>query len=79
MKKRRPAHRNLTGATIKRLRMEAEPRVTQEDMSARVSRLGLALSQEQIAKIENGQRPVTDIELTAIARALKVHVAMLFE
>lgn len=54
--------------------MNAEPKVTQEDMVGRLARQGLLLSQAQIAKIENGTRPVLDYELIAIAKALKLQV-----
>jgi HTH-type transcriptional regulator, cell division transcriptional repressor len=70
--------RNSTGAAIKRARMSITPKVTQEDMVGRLARQGLLLSQGQIAKIENGTRPVMDYELTAIAKALKVKVESFF-
>ena len=70
--------RNSTGAAIKRARMTITPKVTQEDMVGRLAKQGLLLSQGQIAKIENGTRPVMDYEITAIAKALKVQVADLF-
>jgi HTH-type transcriptional regulator, cell division transcriptional repressor len=54
--------------------MSATPKITQEDMVGRLARQGLLLSQGQIAKIENGARPVSDYELIAIAKALKVSV-----
>lgn len=71
--------RNSTGAAIKRARMNAKPKVTQEDMVGRLAKQGLLLSQGQIAKIENGTRPVLDYELIAIAKALKLQVRDLFE
>lgn len=77
--KRKPSRRNITGAAIHRIRMAAEPRITQEDMVGRLARQGVQLIQSQIAKIENGERPVLDYELAAIAKALKVPVQSLFE
>ncbi|MDD3179552.1 MAG: helix-turn-helix transcriptional regulator [Opitutaceae bacterium] len=73
------SRRNSTGRAIARLRHDARPRITQEDLAARLARQGLPFNQSQIAKIESGRRPVTDFELTAIARALKVPIAALFE
>jgi transcriptional regulator with XRE-family HTH domain len=35
------------------------------------------MDQSTLSKIENGQRPVTDIELVALAKALKVSSAWL--
>ena len=37
------------------------------------------IDQSGISKIENGQRPVTDIEVAALAKALKVLVEWLLE
>lgn len=59
--------------------MAASPRITQEDMVGRLARYGILLSQAQVAKMENGDRPITDFELAAVARALKVPIQRLFE
>ncbi|GAH40010.1 unnamed protein product, partial [marine sediment metagenome] len=40
--------------------------------------LGLSIDQSGLSKIENGQRPVADIEVAALAKALKVSIAWLF-
>jgi predicted transcriptional regulator len=71
--------KNITGRNIHRIRMAASPKITQDDMSGRLARHGLQLSQPQIAKIESGQRPLRDFEVAAIARALKVSVQALYE
>ena len=39
---------------------------------ARLQVLGIIIDQSGISKIKNGQRPVTDIEVVALAKALKV-------
>jgi hypothetical protein len=54
-------------------------KITQEDMVGRLARQGLQMNQSQIAKIESGTRPVTDFELAALAKALKVPVQVFFE
>lgn len=59
--------------------MARRPKVSQEDLAGRVASHGVPLSQAQIAKAENGQRPLKDFELWAIARALRVPVQDLFE
>ncbi len=59
--------------------MEIFPRMTQEDLVGRLARLGITINQSQVAKIENGERPVLDFEVAAIAKALKVPVQALFE
>ncbi len=53
--------------------------MTQEDLVGRLARLGITINQSQVAKIENGERPVLDFEVAAIAKALKVPVQALFE
>ncbi len=52
--------------------------MTQEQLAARLQTLGLALDRTAISKIEGGRRPVTDIEIVAICRALSIDVAALF-
>ena len=71
--------RNVTGNAIHRIRMDARPKITQEDMVGRLARQGIQINQSQIAKIESGQRPILDYELAAIAKALVVPVQALFE
>ncbi len=74
-----PKKRNLIGRKVQQLRMAAVPRITQEDLAGRLARHGLHLSQPQIAKVENGVRPILDLEVPAFAKALKVPVEVLFE
>ena len=79
MPKKKPRDRNVTERNIQRLRLEAEPKISQEDMLARLTRMGVDLKyQSQIAKIESGERPILDYELEAIAKILKVPITELF-
>ena len=71
--------RNLTGPAIRRIRMAASPKITQEDMVGRLARQGVRINQSQYAKMESSDRPILDHELAAIAKALKVPVQVLFE
>jgi transcriptional regulator with XRE-family HTH domain len=52
--------------------MAAKPRITQKELIARLQILGMMIDQSGLSKIENGQRPVTDKEVVALAKALKV-------
>jgi HTH-type transcriptional regulator, cell division transcriptional repressor len=52
--------------------MQAEPALTQDDLSARLARLGVSIDRAGISKIENGSRSVCDFELIAIAKVLRV-------
>ena len=51
--------------------------ITQGDLIARLQVLGIMMDQSTLPKIENQQRPVTDIELVALAKALKVSTGWL--
>jgi transcriptional regulator with XRE-family HTH domain len=78
-KRERPPHpRNITGTRIKEIRRSLKPRVSQDNLSGRVAAVGFTLTRTQVAKIESGLRPVTDYEVFAIAKALRVSVETLF-
>jgi transcriptional regulator with XRE-family HTH domain len=65
-------NRNIVGIHVRQSRMAAKPRITQKELMARLQVLGIMIDQSGISKIKNGQRPVTDIEVVALAKALKV-------
>ena len=71
--------RNIVGSRVRQARRAAKPRITQRDLMARLQVLGMVIDQSGLSKIENGQRPVSDIEVIALAKALKVSVAWLLE
>lgn len=71
--------RNLISRRMRLARLHAQPRVSQEDLAARVQAYGVTLNQASISKIENGTRIVTDVELRAIASALAVSVGWLVD
>lgn len=69
---------NLVGFGIRKARLESRPPITQNDLVARLQVLGLDyMDQTKISRIENGERPVYDYELVALAQALKVSVEWL--
>ena len=69
--------RNIVGARVRQARKEAKPLITQTDLLARLQTLGIAIDQSGLSKIENGRRPVSDMEIVALAKALKVSVSWL--
>ena len=71
-------NKNIVGPRVKQARKSTKPQITQLELVARLQSLGLSIDQSGLSKIENGQRPVNDIEVTALAKALKVSVAWLF-
>lgn len=69
--------RNLIGERVRISREKSKPPITQNDLSARLAVRGVELSRSSIAKIESLKRPVTDIQLVAIANALGVSIIWL--
>lgn len=71
--------KNLVGARVQQARKAARPVVTQSDLVARLQILGMSIDQSGVSKMENGQRPVLDIEVVALAEALQVPVEWLLK
>jgi len=69
--------KNLVGNRVQQARKATEPLMTQADLAARLQVLGMSVDQSGISKIETGERPVSDIEVVALADALKVSAAWL--
>jgi transcriptional regulator with XRE-family HTH domain len=63
---------NLIGKRVKQARLFQKPRLTQTNLASKLQIEGLDIDQSQVSKIENGTRPVTDIEVAIIARILGV-------
>lgn len=68
-------YRNCIGSRIKELRQKASPKVSQEDLAGRLAAQGILLNRTAIAKIEARKRAISDFEIIAIAKALKVSAA----
>lgn len=71
--------RNIVGTRVRQARKAANPPITQTDLVARLQLLDMKIDQSGISKIESGQRPVSDIEVIALAKALRVSAAWLLE
>ena len=69
--------RNIVGTRVRQTRLLATPRVSQVDLAARLQLQGLKIDQSAVYKIEQGHRPVLDLEVVALARALDVSAAWL--
>jgi transcriptional regulator with XRE-family HTH domain len=72
-------NRNIVGTRVRQARKAATPPITQTDLAARLQVLGMVIDQSGLSKIESGQRPVSDIEVVALAKALKVSVEWLLQ
>jgi transcriptional regulator with XRE-family HTH domain len=71
--------KNIVGAHVRQARKAAKPPITQKDLVARLQTEGIIIDQSGLSKLESGRRPVTDIEVAALAKALKVPITWLFE
>ena len=69
--------RNVIGDRVRQAGKVARPPITQIDLVARLQVLGMQIDQSGLSKIESGRRPVSDIEVLALTKALKVLVAWL--
>jgi transcriptional regulator with XRE-family HTH domain len=58
------------GKRVAEARKFRSPRLTQDDLSGKLARVGIQLDRAAIAKIENGHRYVLDYELRALAEVL---------
>ncbi len=70
--------RNVIGSRIREARHSHGRKVTQEQLAARLQSVGVELDRTGISKIEAGKRPVSDIEIQAICKALGIKVSELF-
>ncbi|MCI8923624.1 MAG: helix-turn-helix transcriptional regulator [Lachnospiraceae bacterium] len=68
---------NVIGSQVKKHRIEQ--RMSQKDLAERLETYAIYICRGSISRIENHARTVTDFELRAIARALKVSINDLFE
>ena len=70
--------KNVVGPKIREARYAGGQRVSQEELAARLQTLGIELDHTAISKMESGKRPVSDMEIIAISKALGVKVESLF-
>ena len=63
---------NICGKMIKKIRLEANPKISQRKLADMLQIEGLDVDKNAIQRIESGQRFVTDIELKVIAKLLNV-------
>lgn len=70
--------KNLVGPRVREARLALVPPHDQADLAAALSRvLGMQVGRTTIVRLEAQQRPVTDIELVALASVLRVEVMWL--
>jgi len=69
--------KNLIGEKVREARKISNPKISQIDLLARLAIRGVYMDCTSISKIESYRRPVSDIELVAIADALNVSILWL--
>jgi len=78
-KTRQSQHKNVIGERVRLARVSLlSPKVSQDDLSGKLARLGVQITQTSISKIENRSRYVMDYEASALAKALKTSVCWLY-
>lgn len=70
--------KNVIGGRVRKARLALRPAVSQEDLSGRLAREGITMTQTSVSKLENRERYVMDYEVQALAKILKVGIAQLF-
>ena len=68
---------NITGERIKAARIKAG--FSQQKLSAKLELEAIYICRGSVSRIESGERTVTDFELDAISRVLKVSLDYLFD
>ncbi len=63
---------NISGKKVKKYRLEKK--VSQYKLAAKIQAMGYDVDNHFVRRIENGERFVTDIELTILAEALGVSI-----
>ncbi len=75
--KRRSESGNIIGPRVRHARRKHVPAMSQDALSGRLAARGVNIGRASIAKIESGQRAVSDYELVALASALAVPLTWL--
>ena len=64
--------KNIVGKRVQEARRKFKPPLSQEELAVRLELEGWKISRGTLSKIEAGIRQVTDVEVMALARTLKV-------
>jgi transcriptional regulator with XRE-family HTH domain len=64
--------KNIVGKRVQEARQKFKPPLSQEELTVRLELDGWKISRGTLSKIEAGIRQVTDFEVMALSRTLKV-------
>lgn len=68
---------NIAGIKIKELRKAL--RISQRELADRLQVVGLDIDKNAVQRIESGDRFVTDVEITALAKCFNVAINVLLD
>ncbi len=68
---------NLIGIQVRKARLSKIPKITQIKLATLLQLEGIDVDQAHISKLENGTRPVSDIEVAMLAKILGVSASWL--
>jgi len=74
--KRKP--KNEIGPTIRKLRYARRVPMSQEELVAKLQLRGITIDRSALVRIEGQERSVRDVEIIALASALRVPIERLF-
>lgn len=64
--------KNIVGRRVREARRKYRPSLSQKELAAKLELDGWKISRSTLSKIEAGIRQVTDFEVMALAKALKI-------
>jgi len=70
---------NIVGKGVRKARNLHIPKLTQEELAAKLQLLGWRINRGGVAKIESGVRQVTDKEILLLSEAVDVSIMYLFD
>jgi HTH-type transcriptional regulator, cell division transcriptional repressor len=70
--------RNVVGQRVKEARKLAKPKLTQEQLAAKLQMQDWEINRVGVAKLESGIKEVTDLEIVKLSKALGVSISWLF-
>lgn len=68
---------NICGRNVAKYRLRMTPKMSQRALADKLQILGVDVDKNAVQRIECGKRFVTDIELVALSKALKIDMIML--
>jgi transcriptional regulator with XRE-family HTH domain len=69
--------KNVVGPRIRQARGFHEPPLSQEDLARCITKRGVNMDQGTVSRIENQMRTLSDYEMIAFAKCLKITVSWL--